>query len=94
MPTEFKGAVREQLSALAHEAWSDWMLYLFDKCTMKRHANGMEWEGATIPGSLVERWMRQMHTPYAELSESEKESDRAEADKVLACFSDAQDARD
>jgi len=31
----------------------------------------------------VPRWITQVNTPYSELSEREKESDRAEADKVL-----------
>jgi len=37
----------------------------------------------TIPMWAVERWQRQMNTPYAELPEEEKNSDREEADKVL-----------
>ncbi len=37
----------------------------------------------------VERWLRQMDTPYAELSEIEKESDRKEADRVLAVMRSA-----
>ena len=32
----------------------------------------------------VKRWTRQMNTPYADLSEKEKESDRAEVRKTLA----------
>lgn len=32
----------------------------------------------------IARWKRQMVTPYEGLTEKEKDSDRAEADKVLA----------
>lgn len=69
--------MRERLAALAHAQWSGWMEYLFDKCQMNEDGT------ATIPAWAVERWQRQMRTPYAELPEDEKESDRAEADKVL-----------
>jgi hypothetical protein len=69
--------VREQLAAYAHEAWSCWMKYLFSKCTP------LTGGGLAIDRSLVERWERQMNTPYAELSEDEKASDRDEAHKML-----------
>lgn len=72
--------LREQLAEYAHEAWAGWMRYLFEKC--EDGPNGTE----NIPGWAVERWRRQMHTPYADLPEHEKESDRAEADKMLAIF--------
>jgi len=69
--------IREALAAYAHEAWSGWMQYLFGKCAE---------EGGTliIPVWAVARWTRQMSTAYADLPESEKASDRAEADKMLA----------
>ena len=38
----------------------------------------------TMPAWAVERWQRQAATPYTDLSEAEKESDRAEVDKTLA----------
>jgi hypothetical protein len=77
--------VREELAAYAHESWSGWMEYLFRNSEVD--ASG----AATIPPSLVERWMRQMGTPYAQLPEGEKESDRAEADKMLAIMQEAID---
>lgn len=69
---------REALAEYAHEAWSGWMKYLLSKCDQTGNTY------ATIPTWAVRRWQRQMNTPYAELSEEEKESDRAEADKMLA----------
>jgi len=59
--------IREQLADYAHDAWSGWMRYLFDN-----------WNQTNI-----DRWRRQMTTPYAELSEKEKESDRKEADRIM-----------
>lgn len=80
--------LREELAALAHDQWSGWMKYLFEKCRPGRSKLG-NWglvKNGTmiIPTESVERWQRQMNTPYAELSEAEKESDRQEADRVLA----------
>jgi hypothetical protein len=70
--------LREQLAALAHAQWSGWMVYLFGLS----HSND---DGTiTIPANVAARWQGQIATPYAELSEREKDSDRVEADRVLA----------
>lgn len=70
--------LREQLAALAHAQWSGWMVYLFGLS----RSNG---DGTiTIPAELVARWQGQIATPYQELSEREKDSDRVEADRVIA----------
>lgn len=74
---ENKDNVREQLAAYAHDAWAGWMKYLFEKST--KNADGT----ATIPAWAVERWTFQMNTPYSELPENMKPSDREEADKML-----------
>lgn len=70
--------LREKLAEYAHEAWSGWMKYMFDKTLPEKLYNG-----EVIPRDLVKRWQRQMNTPYAELSEEEKESDRLKADRML-----------
>jgi len=41
-----------------------------------------------IPESYAIRWRRQMATPYSELSDAEKDSDRKEADKFIALLSE------
>lgn len=69
---------REQLADYAHAAWSGWWLYAFSKGTVNDDGS------LTFPAWAVERWTRQMKTPYADLPESEKASDRAEADKIVA----------
>ncbi len=71
--------LREQLAALAHEQWSGWMEHVFRKT---EHPFGTPLH--VIPKWAEENWQRQMRTPYAELSEKEKDSDRREADRVLA----------
>ncbi len=70
--------LREALAALEHARWSRWMEYLFSVGTV--HADGT-W---TMPAEKVARWRRQMHTAYRDLSEPEKDSDRAEADQTRA----------
>jgi hypothetical protein len=71
--------VREALAAYAHEAWAGWMRYLFE------HGQFNEYNGTfIINADKVDRWYRQMDTPYVALSEAEKESDRDEADKMIA----------
>jgi len=73
-----KNALREELAALSHRQWSGWMDYMFASCD-----ENLEDGSIYIPSELVERWKRQARTPYEELSEEEKDSDRAEADRVL-----------
>jgi hypothetical protein len=68
--------LREALAEYAHSAWAGWMEYMLPKL-----------ENSTDPVERdywIARWARQMKTPYASLTEKEKESDRAEADKMLA----------
>lgn len=62
---------------VAHEQWSGWMKYVFSVC--KKNPDGT----ATIPKWAVDGWTRQINTPYRDLSEKEKESDRIEARKYL-----------
>jgi len=69
--------LREPLAAYAHDAWSRWMEHLFSKVS----AEGV------IASDEMERRKRQMATAYADLTEEEKESDREEADKMLAVMS-------
>jgi hypothetical protein len=78
---ETRGAqmgLREALAEYAHEAWAGWMRYLFSNGTFNEDGT---W---TMPKWRVERWTRQMNTPYQYLPENEKPSDREEADKMIA----------
>ena len=74
--------LREQLARYAHEAWMGWMKYMFSKCTQNSDGSMI------LPAWAVERWTRQMTTPYTALPEAERKSDRAEADKILEIVGD------
>ena len=76
--------LREKLAALCHEQWSGWMKYLFEKCEPCVDDGDEETGEQAIPCWAVERWKRQANTPYAALSDAEKDSDRKEADRILA----------
>lgn len=75
-----RSEVREQLADLMHQIWAGQMTYLFSKCS-EYHERG---QGVQIPQSWANRWASQLNTPYAKLSEEEKEAGRSEADLVLA----------
>ena len=77
-------SVRESLSEYAHEAWSGWMVYALSKMTLNEDGT------ATMPKWAVERWMRQANTKFSDLPESEKESDRDEADRMLSILNKSQ----
>jgi len=70
--------LREYLAAYAHAAWASWMAYLFDNAI--RNPDG----SVTIPAGYVAALSRQIEAPYTALSKAEQDSDRAEADKMLA----------
>lgn len=80
--------LREKLAELCHEQWSGWMKYLFSKCNDHPAGTG----ALVMPAWAVERWRRQMNTPYRELSEPEQDSDRTEADRFLDLLKQQQGA--
>lgn len=67
----------EHLANIEHERWSHWQRYMHDKCT--RNPDG----SLVIPPELVTQWERQMTTPYMELAEPEKKSDREQVHRYL-----------
>ena len=75
----------EKLAAYAHDAWSGWMRYLFSKCdgVIPNTLSALDDNSLVIPAEFVQRWVRQMNTPYDDLPEGEKESDRVEARRIL-----------
>lgn len=70
-------SLREKFAAVQHDIWSYWMKYMF---SVGQFLTDGSW---LMPADKVERWQRQMNTPYTLLSEKERASDLRQADKVL-----------
>lgn len=94
--------IREQLADYAHEAWSGWMYWMLPKLrlckeqpdgslTLTAHAD--HWLDDESKAHLT-RWQIQVETPYADLSDAEQDSDRREADRMLAIMQPLIDALD
>jgi hypothetical protein len=67
--------LREKLAELEHKQWAHWYRYMI----------------ANLTPENTRRWNEQATTPYALLSEVEKNCDREWADKVLEIIKLAQD---
>jgi len=83
---------REILAALEHDQWAHWTRYMLTVLGpvlglgfYEARGSGMENKPDIVKArESLRRWKRQIETPYADLTEREKDSDRAWADKVLA----------
>ena len=75
--------VVERLAAIEHERWAPWQKYVHDHC--QRREDG----SLVIPAELAARWQAQIETPYRDLSEQEKGSDREQVLRYLPAIIDA-----
>jgi hypothetical protein len=66
----------EQLAAIEHERWAHWQRWMHDQGRRDERTRAL-----VIPATLVDRWERQIATPYADLSEAEKASNREQIDQ-------------
>jgi hypothetical protein len=64
---------------IEHDRWARWQKYLHSRGIVDNQGEGY----LCIPMGLIKRWERQIDTPYSELSEPEKESDRKESRNYL-----------
>lgn len=71
-PTNLGPALVEHLAILEHAQWAHWTQYMLDNLTPEN----------------IERWRAQINTPYEKLSETEKDSDREWAFRVLQALFD------
>jgi hypothetical protein len=70
--------LREEMAAQQHEIWAHWMRYLFS--VAEKQPRG----GYLIPTKTAKRWQRQMEKAYSDLPAKEQDSDREQADKIMA----------
>lgn len=73
----------ETLASVEHERWAHWQRHMHSLATRK--ADGC----LLIPAEHAQRWERLMRTPYAQLGEAEKQSDRDQVYKYLPIIEDA-----
>lgn len=73
----------DRLASEEHERWAHWQQYVHDQCAAA--ADG----SLIIPADLVVRWRQQIATPYAELSDAERESDRQQVRRYLPLIVEA-----
>jgi hypothetical protein len=81
--TKLLDGLMEHLASVEHERWSHWQRYMHGKA-IKRPDGSL-----LVPPELVKQWERQFLTPYSELSEKEKESDREQVRKYLPIIAEA-----
>jgi RyR domain len=73
----------ERLAAIEHERWSHWQRYMHGKATKQPDGSLL------VSPELVQQWERQLSTPYSDLTEKEKESDREQVRKYLPTLVEA-----
>ena len=83
----------EKGADIEHTRWSNWQEYFFSKCKIE-DTNQYNGVGDThvyfaLESYLYNRWKQQIATPYSELSEEEKESDRREVRTYLPLLTTA-----
>lgn len=62
----------EKGANIEHIRWAKWQEYVFSICKLNKDGT------AIIPKWAIDQWTRQINTNYADLSDSEKESDKKE----------------
>ena len=73
----------DQLADIEHARWAHWQGYM--------HSKGLRQPDGSLllPPNLVAQWDRQIATPFSELTEAEKESDRDQVRKYLPTIKSA-----
>ncbi len=81
MPEE--KALLEQLAAIEHERWAHWQRFMHRKGERKPDGS------LVLPADLVAKWERLIETPYAQLTDKERESDREQVRRYLPVVAQA-----
>lgn len=81
MPDE--KALLEQLAAIEHERWAHWQRFMHGKGERKSDGS------LVLPADLIAKWERLIETPYAQLTDKERESDREQVRRYLPVVAQA-----
>lgn len=81
-------AMIDDLAAIEHERWSRWQRYMHDQGELQKDGSLL------LPERLVRHWEGQIATPFAALSEDEKDSDREQVRRYLGRIAEALQAAD
>lgn len=73
----------ERLAAIEHERWVSWQIHVHNVVGIRQPDGSL-----LIPAATVARWERLMGTPYADLSEEKKRSDREQVDRYWSLIVD------
>src|SRR4051794_39110284 len=68
--------LKEKLAAIEHERWADWQEWCHEVLR-----NNLPVEAIPAVEKILERWDKQIATPYSELSDKEKASDMEQVDR-------------
>jgi hypothetical protein len=75
----------EEGADVAHQIWSHWQTHLHGLCIdttiIPPETANIQYQAKCFPAKFYDRWEKQIKTPYSELSEKEKESDREQSRK-------------
>ena len=71
---EFDEELMEQLADIEHQRWADWQKYLHSKT--KPYDDYLDYGDMIIDVDDFNHWEDQIKTPYKDLTEKEKQSDR------------------
>ena len=78
-----KNVLLEQLAAIEHERWAHWQRFMHGKGERKPDGS------LVLPADLVAKWERLIETPYAQLTDKERESDREQVRRYLPVIAKA-----
>ncbi len=94
--TDLNKDLVETIADFFHMNWSHWMKYLYTKLEQYDSTGGFkdyDEDDFLMDRSDYDHWKRQMNTPYAELSEKEKDSDREWSVKLLELLNKTHEIR-
>lgn len=69
--------VLDRLAEIEHERWAHWQRFVHDSCHEQEDGS------LVIPAEVVQRWERQIATPYPDLTQAERDSDIEQVKRYL-----------